>query len=621
MKKQNTKLIFFAIILVILIAVAVKYSGQFSVLGEEGYNPYDTLLSAGTYDKAKWDYVNLTPCVPVVGYASSGQIAQLCGAPAALYDGVSVKNNSIIISPLVGAYAVNPMSGPYLRTKNLRLKNFKTEWQLTAGRCNSNQRTVGATRISTNRGVIYETPQGYSAPTSLSVGIELIWDDYSLGHYQIKANGLLVQEGTVNESEEVYFQIEPMSPSRNYGECTATGAFSNPRTKEVFGCDPKDGEYLVSKTFTENQDFSIASLRGFKKFCVDNAAIHYDNGVISSSKQVYYALGAGQTVVVPKGHIYKIFYIADGSQLGLAVQKCSGGAFDFSNNKCVGLSGLADICSSGQTIINGVCSVEAINEIDLNESVTVQGADTLLWTANYNLRTLNSGASNVLFTASPPVYTCQGTDNHQERDHYYYPQPNEYCYTFKVNDKTMKEKSTQSIDEFFDITMNSASAIIIYNKDRGLYGELNSAKSWQAQYMIKLKKPIFENTITNTQQIYALNSDSVATLNINNKYSQKLSVRLLLESKNTLGQINLKTQDIVVSPGQNTFNIPIDTSTIGDTTQKVSALVNINNQMLLSSEATTITYKVGQTTQTPTQTTTVHWWTKLWTSIKNLFKV
>jgi hypothetical protein len=72
--------------------------------------------------------------------------------------------------------------------------------------------------------------------------LELLWDDYETGHYQMKINNQVVQDGNVSEGTPFYLQSTPTS---NYGtEWWLRGelTLTNPRVKRLFGCEPQAGE-------------------------------------------------------------------------------------------------------------------------------------------------------------------------------------------------------------------------------------------------------------------------------------------------------------------------------------------------------------------------------------------
>jgi hypothetical protein len=688
MKKQPL----FAIIMLAVIVVAMfAYlggTGSLSVLGEESYQPYDPLLAAGSFDKTKW----VSEAKPMIRqfYSCSGSTIT-----DSQYDVYNYVQNmtfptgvGLVIkfpSPPTVAYTGYSYKSPYsdvdgpqlagkIRTKDLRLVNFKTEFAGVVGSCGSNAYSMGGVQLYTNmnnKTAVVDYPYGNRGATPrFAFGylrgpsfVELTWDDYELGHYQVKVNGVIKQEGIVPEGQPFYLWTAATVPSCYSGSCTGAPAFINPRYKELFNCDPANGEYLVSKTFTKDQDFSLETLRGFSKFCTDFPAVHYKDGVISPSKQVYYALSTGKTVQPGANEIYKVFYIADGAALGLPVMSCSGGAFDFSLNKCVGLSGLADICGTGQQLINGICSVSAQNIIDLEPYQAVEGDDTILWTANPKLRQITSGAT-VLFSTATPGYTCQNTDGHSENDNFRYPRPDASCYDFEVNNKEVVVGSPVMMNDYFTLTMEKADVIIDYDVEDEHYGYVDS---WQTiNKMVLNGKPIVVKS--NIASEYTLGSTASASLAITNSYPGTLSVTILREIKTPTGDMELKTQKTTVSSGTNSIMVKPYTAELSSISERVTVLMETSAGSLVASEPITIQYNIARgaafcpdastwnddtsrceyssigvttcrsgfvldsnaqvcyATEVATQEVVVHqsfisWWSSVWASIKSWFVV
>lgn len=320
MNRRGNAAIWIIIAIVVMAGLAAVYFGPrlLSVIGEEGYEPYDPLLLSGSYDTAKWIYANTTysggeyGCVG--GATSCNGGTQVCSAPLVPYTGVTSSTNAITISP-VGYGRNDGYQGPYIRTVNLRLVNFRFDWSISVTRCSSNKWWHGGGVVKTNRGVVYTFPEGSGSSPTGPVGIELTWDDFQLGHYQIKANGQVVQEGNVGEGEELYFQIEPDTSACN-SECSGTATISNPRWKQLFGCDLQAGELQTDACFGGPQTVTTDDLPGFKRFCIDSPSTFLDAGISTSSKRVYYDLAAGKPVVIGANQAWKFSYIGDAPLIG-----------------------------------------------------------------------------------------------------------------------------------------------------------------------------------------------------------------------------------------------------------------------------------------------------------------
>ncbi len=305
MAKQ--KIVIAALILTFIAFIVVMKiylsDSSLNVLGNEGYFAYDKLLAGNSYDKSLWNYK-----LPDCSYA--GYNLASCSA-VQMWEGVSAKDGSIQIAP---AASVKGIGVQQLQTKDLRLQNFKFGFSVVATRCGSNQYYHGGTSVYTNYGLIYSYPPGSGSLPSGSTYIELLWDDYALGHYQIKANGVVVQEGIVPDGQKIYFYIVPQDPWID--SCSATAIMVNPFIQPLFACDVQPTQAKVHVCFAGPQTVQVSDLKGFQSFCTSLPATFNNRSLITSSKQVYYSLAQNKQLQIYGNQTWEFQYIADSASVG-----------------------------------------------------------------------------------------------------------------------------------------------------------------------------------------------------------------------------------------------------------------------------------------------------------------
>lgn len=256
---------------------------------------FDPQLVGGSYSTSIWSH-------EVSCEGTYGTREATCRAHAP-FTGVSARDGAITAGPLYGAERI------ILRTRDLRLQDFRATVRVTAQR-------GGIGKIETRDGVAWSYQNIASSARSDSAGIELVWDDYELGHYQLKVNGNVVQEGTLPESETYWIAAVPYS---NWGgdEGQASVAIENPRYRPIFDCDPQAGTVKVHECFAGPDTVRLSDLEGFSRFCPSLPATFSDAGLIGPSKRVYYELARDGSVRIEDDQVWEFQYLASAQELGV----------------------------------------------------------------------------------------------------------------------------------------------------------------------------------------------------------------------------------------------------------------------------------------------------------------
>lgn len=467
--KQKTKRAFliWGVLAVVVVGVGVAaYFGVFQaaigsgLLGEEGYEPYDGGLAAGSINPVKFSVAK-----PSNGAASAGASFSYCPSYSGSYlcgssysGGASCNAAQAQVTPGNGVLSVS--GGASASAKDLYLNNFKADVVLGVAKACYDTTPKGYLNscVSSNRGWSYcsKVPAKWALPADETGVIEVKWDDYNAGHYQLFWRGGLVEEGNVSESSPLAISI-----GSGYGrfcdlgcQASSVAAFYNPRSQHVFGCDPQTNEYLIGRAFANGADFNIANLRGLKRFCTQIPAIHFKDGVVGASKQVYYALASGQTVTVGDNEIYKVFYIGNASVLGVPPNVCVGSAYDYTTKNCSSLTGIIDVCPAGYYFNNGLCIIQVENKLDYAASNLVGGTKATIALNEHSPRAYNGAA--VVFEAAAPRYSGVASG---EQCAVVYPAGGAAAWAFSLNGAPIVLGGSSS-DGFFKVTMSRADAVV-----------------------------------------------------------------------------------------------------------------------------------------------------------------
>ncbi len=574
---NRTPLIIGGVVILAIAAtiLAITGGGLYSVIGEEGYTPYDPLLLGGSFDHNKWLYTGTTydntpfGCVGSATSCNGG--TQACSSQLTSYQGVTAGINSITINPL--GYGRNGgYQGPYVRTANLRLINFKTEWSVSVTRCSSNKYIHGGGVLTTNRGTVYSYPEGSGTSPTGPVGIELLWDDYELGHYQIKANGIIVQEGIVAEGQELYFQIEPDTASCN-SECSGTATLSNPRVQELFNCDLQEGEVKAHTCTAGPSVVRLRDLDGFKRFCTSLPATFSDAGLATSSKRVYYELAKNEPVIIEENQIWEFQYIADGDDVGASTSD----------------TGIVELCE-------GPLFIEDLNDLPVpNATVT---DTTLHWTSNgrydgnAGFRTKNTDltSGNLVFMSTSPLTIddkkCPYRETRSE-----YPGIDRTCVSVTAFGKTFRDGDEKQIAPGLNLKLEDLNAQ--YRDDDG-----DDLYRWSATWRLEFAK----NAVSIKQ---GTGPEEVVLTN-----TLPGPVTIILTSNHKIGSIDeniIDTQTLTLKAGASrTVTIPFHNEYTGTTTLTVRPTIQTIAGGI-AQEALTVTYQGDATNQSeaanpPTET-------------------
>ena len=593
MKRRTKRLLQIGVPVVVLLGfLAVVYFGFLQsalVLGEEGYSSYDPLLAAGSWDTSKWVLGTATITGACKGSATGCTGANapdvVHGVPPSAVS-VDKANNRIWLGSYTYTSAARPPqpggAGAGMRTVDLRLVNMRFEFVAAPAWYYNGY----AAFLYTNRGLV--TTVTTTSTGVVSSSIELTWDDYALGHYQVKANGVVVQEGNVSDSDQLYFYVVP--DGVDYTGVSHAVGFQNPRVKNLFGCSLGAGEYLVGVPFSSGQSFNVGNLRGFERFCLDTPALTLNGSTLGSSKDIYYAVAEGQTVTTGDNQIVKVFYIGNGTAVGLSSNQCVGAAYDYTKKSCTSLTGFADFCPAGQFLSNGACVVQVqASPVVLSNESRIVGDNQAFWTANYQHASLMSDGY-VLVDTAPPVYTCQATDNHIDFSAVNYPRPNASCYRFSADGQTLDPASDNALSEFWTLRVSGTPQVrVYYDSSKGLSGDYQRPSDWQVPLTATLVKRPFVVSVAALQG-YVLGSNESFAVSVQNGLGAVDAVveTVFTDSVGTTQAVQL----VWLRSGANSFRVPVNAAHVGQASAQVIVLLVTDAGTLQGSDAQEFAYAV-----------------------------
>lgn len=588
MKKNYT---YIAIAFIVLGVVAALYYlspfGSLStILGEEGYSPYDTLLIGSSFDRAKW--LDITPRVGQtvdLGAPNSGHMVTIIP-----YAGFTAKNGIISVGMngqnLIGSV---PFADTF-RTANLRLRNYRMEVFTFSQRSS----TAVTQCFGTSTGHQYGCVKGqYASDGSTTTTVELVWDDYEIGHYQLKINGALAEEGVIADGKEFYFifQAEYIA-DRDFRSGYIT--IANPRVQSLFGCDPQSNEYIIGQSFVGPDVFTMNDLPGFNRFCVDHPALHLVNGTSGPSKQIYFALAKGQAVKVANNEGWKVFYIGSAQAAGITAKQCAE-AIDAKTGDC---TGYVDI----------VKPIIIQNLVDIKPEASVATEQTISWTS-YGLFTDNSfsqkktdfmsGSSFFMTTTNLKIneVSCPYTPIIQS-----YPQDvlRADCFSITSFGKQFQDGTVTKLNDYMTVTMRDLHAS--YYKDG-----VEQSYSWSSRWDMQFSPTSISISPFTIPAVVAPNKIQQETISVQNNLPGNVNVNLIIDTvKAITGEHIIVVKELKIDAGQrqNTV-VDLDSTIFGDTKVTITPVL-VTEAGNIQMTGTTVSYNVAaDTVQEPTEPTVV----------------
>lgn len=579
-KKKRSNVRNIALVIAIIFLVVGLHEGWFenlgtqSVIGEEQYHAYDDLLVTGSFDRGDWLY-------------SPSQTCQWTGTPGISgtvepWDTISASTDKITVGIFKG---VDPCI-PVLSTKNLYLKDFKVSFESSANRCGTNKNNQGHSCVYANNQVLWCLPDISGRDPHQTVSVEVRWDDYRAGHYQVFVNEVLKKEGVASETNGLF--ITTKSDSENgWDECGASSSFINPRVAEVFGCDLQAGEVKAVKTFATPGVFDINDLPGWKRFCTNVESYHFDNGVAGTSAQVYYALAQGEDVTVGDNEYWEVTYLADANAVGVTDDLCE--YFNVDKDNC---TGSVHFCENFVPGVGCLTLAEDFEDIPVPDPVV---EDQTLWWSSYgfmndglwihdklNLR-LYSGENEIMHVPWPDV-TCGWPGNHVAK----YPGNAEGCLELDSFNNNFLADSRISVGDFLKVEIDDFTA---------RYYETTHGKNMKyvATWRLDFDKDAISAEITDGESSYVLNDDSTVTAKVQNNLPFDAEFRVSSVSTDGLGEQTTESHVVNIGVGKDkevVFSLP--TETLGDANIRVSTVLITEVGDVLFADMPLLNYHVAE---------------------------
>lgn len=595
-KRKNRQTIITIGIVVALLLVASYFGGLFSfiapALGEEGFEPKDVLLESNTYTPTIWNNK----------YETSGSQS----SDEALYQKyTSVSNSAISLS---GGFTRDDwrLAGKptkYCREDDgnlfcipmvydlipLEQEEVIIDFYTYLRREPAMGDYSGTSKVSVNGQEVFSVKCDYlNCGSSDKHRLEIRWNDYETNQYQVFVDGRAVGGERVATDGIVNIQFRPQY---HYYTRTKPTIFVVERfdTRRLFGCDPQEGEVIADMTFTETT-FDIDDLIGFKRFCTDIPSLYNDGGVVTSTNRIYYNLASGESVVAGVNKAYRIFYVADGVEVG-ALDCGSGESYSIDEDECLTTTGFASICSSGSILIDNVCVTKIIDEVDFTPRAEIVGDNTILWDANGEQLSFNS-LDGQLFSVATPVYSCRETDGHDDTDRINYPQPSEDCWTFYLNDEEIAVGDTQQVGAYWSVSLESVKASLRYDADEGQNGVFEEEDDWGMSMQVVLEQPFVDISASLPSQL-ELGGAGDVELSFDNRLSSDVNgIVELVVAPETIDNTIVVTKQVSLPSGSSVQEVSLPTAYLGDTNTLIFFTLRTDAGNLLASDVYEASYEV-----------------------------
>ncbi|MBR9703557.1 hypothetical protein GOV10_05945, partial [Candidatus Woesearchaeota archaeon] len=281
-------------------------------IGDEGFFKYDS-ANPFSYTAPLWD-VNDLEARHVHGSISA---FTLVGRPDVL-SGIGECYTASKIPPSckeiqVGTSCSYQCEGYAFQTKNLYLVNAKIELDMIVDEgehelfiCGGGVIKVGEVNIDLGT----EAQHLRDAECqNKEYSIELRWNNYELGKYDVFKNNIYFGSGTAKE-DELIIQFLP----ENAGQDQQASNIKIKRfiVKELFGCDPTDSEVIKFACYKGKTTLTRDELpewkEGISRFCLELPATHLVDGIATGSDRVYYDLAA-EGIDIAENEAYEFKYI------------------------------------------------------------------------------------------------------------------------------------------------------------------------------------------------------------------------------------------------------------------------------------------------------------------------
>lgn len=594
--RRRGNIFFIGLLVLVLVGalVAAFFARQYSVvtIGEEGYEDYDPRLSTNSFDPAKWLYEPTgESCRPKYGVGGE----YVCIRP---YDGVTAKNGELSVTPVGGeqVFGYLDSGGDYshaVRTQDLRLVDFKTSFRVDTG-------SQAGTCLWTNKRVVWcYTQARSSSPKTSTAGIELRWDDYELGHYQVFVNGAStpVQEGTIAESESLFFYTRPYVPyGNNFG--TASGSFINPRVRRLFGCDLQAGEVKVHTCTSGPAVVSLSDLKGFVRFCPSLPATFTDAGISAASKRVYYSLAQDKPVVIQANQAWEFQYLATSKSMNTPPDK----------------TGLVELCK-------GPIIIEDLKDLPVENPKLQDG--TLSWTsygrfdgtAGYKNKKTDLQSGNQAFMKTSVIKIDEQACPYKEETQSYPGMPRD-CFSVEAFGETFHDGDTLTVTPHFNVTLENLAVRYRLDETNG------KVFTWSARWKLDfgLLAVTVEMPVADAVQgsSYGAQYKLLSELPSPGFYVTGLEIY-----SKTIGEKTTITSDATLTgTGTQKISVQLPTTTLGEQTVTLRPSLQTEYGAISFSQAIA---RYNVTTQQNSNTSSLQteegsWWSSLWEWIKSLFQ-
>lgn len=607
-KKKQNKLII-ALILVVLLVVSY-FSGLFSLISpnltEEGFYARDVLRESGTYNPELLnteyetgfygEYTNEAWYDKQI--AMSGSDVIISGAGRNLANWIRSGGDTACTYSRRDSSETICLTTPFdfpITYESEHIIEFRSILHKGTDRAYAH----GTNSIQVNGNNVFVMTGGYLKNNAipnydgdtyaqyLDGTLQIKWTSYQNGQYQVFLDGKAVTEILTAPDNKIDIRFIPskLYGSTNYGQFI----ISRDDMRQLFRCDPQEGEVLADMVFKE-EDFDTTDLIGFKSFCSNIPALLNDGGVISSDNRVYYNLAEGGLERLGTNQAYRIFYIADGVEVG-ALNCSSGDSYSVNEGECADTTGFASICSSDSILINNVCVTKIIDEVDMVSRAEIVGDKTISWTAT-GVKPTFSSLGELLFSVSTPIYSCRETDGHEDKDRINYPQPSEDCWAFTLNDEPISVGQTQQVNQYWSISFESASASLRYDLEDGQNGIFEEDDDWGMSMQIVLDNPFVGISATLPSQLELGEAGDVEIEFDNQLNSEVSGIVEIVVTPDIIDNTLTITKDVSLPSGSSLQSVSLPTAYLGNSEALIFFTLRTDAGNILASDVYSASYDV-----------------------------
>lgn len=342
----------------------------------------------------------------------------------------------------------------------------------------------------------------------------------------------------------------------------------NPRYKPLFECSIDNDEVLAFDEFSTS--FNINNLNyKIEKFCINNPPqirSFTQSGIATDyNGQLLIYLSQGKTINVQNDQTIRIYYITK-NQNGTI--RCNlNEAYNTFIHSCENILSPPNNQTEPRVILEPI----------------IVGKDEILYLQKYNSNPLYIGKT--LIPISAPTYNCSC-----DYGFTIYPNPEKSCWKTNINGTIILSEQSYKFTDY--VKLDYTFSGMIY-KNASINCDFRNQQDWTNIIKIKIDKEGFKMVNGSNKENIKLNGNTNFKVVIMNElgYFTNSGIDVKI-TKNIIGLIQMKEYIIPLNKGTFEYNLPLDTSMLGENTMEIIPYIFIMDKKIYGSTKLILNYNI-----------------------------